>query len=628
MSSDQITLLLANSQIDEITAWKLGIESHINNCRVVTTDNGSHAIQLAADRKFGISIADMRLTDMSGLKLLLRLKAASPGITTILVSDCNNDAANQMCLNSGIDFHFQKPFDLMQLAKTLGTNIQASSSMFRGTLDDLNVPDVLQLVIDRPIPMLMRIDGPSGQGAIEIADGQVIHARMNGHIGEQAFFELVGWNEGHFEVIDVVCPEERTIALPLQQLLMKAAMFHSEQEQMNETQEDKTEQSDNEPFFLPDAMAPTVNAVWQNMSHYKTQQPGWNRPKVTGNSGIDVGPMAMRPRHGVQKTLEQPLQFKKDPHSVDAVPNVKELMSKPTRPQQTKRRSPFELPSARRMMVASLAACFVVFGSVRYLGLFSSNYGRNMETSVDHLVQEIAPEGNSFVEQIANAFDHQKKRPQKAVVITEEDISRHMQNQTMSSPKAASPSTQLWQSYMLSVRNDDSLLGGANLIGVAAHLYDELALQENPWVELQGEAGNRIGGMALRMEGESGNIVLPRSLARALLLSQETSTEVRMRQVAWTSAGPKESVTFERSKDLPGQYCEYWFAVGVSLPTLKKSGLAPGEYASIRGPNGIQAVRVQLVDRGNKDVIWVSKPVRDAVGLANGTAGVKLFPSS
>jgi hypothetical protein len=52
----------------------------------------------------------------------------------------------------------------------------------------------------------------------------------------------------------------------------------------------------------------------------------------------------------------------------------------------------------------------------------------------------------------------------------------------------------------------------------------------------------------------------------------------------------------------------------VSLEALKRIGLTPGSHAVVRGPSGYQSVRVQLVDRGNDQEIWLSQPVRDSIG--------------
>lgn len=628
MSTHPITLLLADSQIDEVTALKLSIESQIGNCRVVTTDNGTHALEIAEDHQSYAVISDLRLNDMSGLKLLLRLKAICPTIKTVLMSDCTTDSVRKMCLDSGVDFYMEKPLDAVLLSTMLGLSLQDTDSIFRGTLDNLNIPDALQLVIGRTSLMLMRIDGPSGQGVIEIADGQVIHARLNGRIGEQAFFELVCWTEGQFEIIDVECSEERTIGVPLPQLLMKAAVFQSEQpSSAQQSENDASDRGKQQAFFDSEATAPTVNTVWENMSHYKQQETTWDHPIVSNKPTPHMGPIPSINAYRSARTASgKPLQFKKAPARVRySIPDAVDLISKPVAsPSHRRRFRPVELPSARRMLVASLCACCILVGGVRYFGLLETNYGRDLGASAADLVEQIAPEAG-VLDQLGLLWE-QSIKTSRTVVIDNDSIQAHLKNDERSVPVEPESSAKLWPSYTLSVQNHNTLLAAPNLIGVSGELYDNLRLQANPWVEVQNAAGDRIGGMATRLEGSSEDLILPNSLARVLSLSTETVNTVRMRQVAWQDK-TKRSLTFVESKDLPGRFCEYWYAVGVSLPALQKAGLTPGETAIIRGPSGMLPVRVQLVDRGNDELIWLSKPVCDAAGVVPGSDNVKLFPN-
>lgn len=632
MSTNPITILLADSQIDEVTALKLSIESQVGNCRVVSTDNGAHAMAIANDHDFHAVISDLRLNDMSGLKLLLRMKAACPTIKTVLMSDCATDNAKKMGLDSGVDYYIEKPIDVALLATQLGMELgpeEQTDSIFRGTLDNLNIPDALQLVIGRTSPMLMRIDSPNGVGAIEIADGQVIHARLNGRIGEQAFFELVCWTEGQFEVIDVVCSEERTIAIPLPQLLMKAAAFQSERPSIDQQSETiALEKIRQQSFFESKATAPTVNTVWENMSHYKQRESNWDQPASNKPTPRMKPIPSINAYRSSRKDTEKPLAFKKAPRQVRySTPNVSDLISAPiTSSYDRNRFRPVELPSARRLLVASLCACCMLVAGVRYFGLLETHYGRDIGASAADLVEQIAPEAG-VLDQLGFLLERKVKMSNK-VVIDNNSIQAHLKQDEPSEPVLRpTPAAQQWPSYTLSVQNHKMLLTAPNLIGVAAELYDQLRLQTNPWIEVQNTEGTQIGGMAVRIEAGAQDLILNTSMARVLSLSAENVSTVRMGQVSWQDK-TKQSLTFAKSKDLPGRFCEYWYAVGVSLPSLQKAGLTPGETAIIRGPSGMLPVRVQLVDRGNDELIWLSKPVCDAVGVAPGSDSVKLFPNS
>ncbi len=67
---------------------------------------------------------------------------------------------------------------------------------FRGSLQELPLPDILQLVAmsGRTGSFKFLSDGASGQ--IFLADGQVVHAAAGDLQGEEAVYELAIWPNG------------------------------------------------------------------------------------------------------------------------------------------------------------------------------------------------------------------------------------------------------------------------------------------------------------------------------------------------------------------------------------------------------------------------------------------------
>ena len=121
-------------------------------------------------------------------------------------------------------------------------------------------------------------------------------------------------------------------------------------------------------------------------------------------------------------------------------------------------------------------------------------------------------------------------------------------------------------------------------------------------------------------------MLLTQELADALAKPGMPLTHVRLRKVDWRRKAGTSALEFARVRNLSGKYCEYWYSVGLSLAAMSEAGLVPGADAEIHGPGGNQAVRVQLYDRGEVDEIWLSQPVRDAIGLpADGAVSLRLM---
>lgn len=635
MNEQSKTILLADSQIDEITALKLAVESGMPDLKVVTADRGDRALALADERPLKAVIADLRLSDMSGLKLLMKVKGRHPEVIAIMMSDTGGERAEAMCREAGIDGFLNKPFTATQLQSLLGCVGADKGAVFRGLLEQLSVPEVLQLVVDREPPMLMRIDSEHGQGSIEIVGGEVVHARANGRIGEQAFYELVTWHQGHFEVVDVLWPEERTIAMPLAQILLRAASHeaaHREEKIREESQRNK--QARPAPTFFGAENA-SSGTVWEYMTHYKRPSAGVQASRQASRAAA-MAAMPAFSAYYVERGGGQRLRFKARESRPPAPPEPLPLETAPPSPARPgPLRRPVRLPSARRVLLASALAACAVMVVAHFGGLFTVNYARDFAPAFMDMISDVVP----GVERGERA--RQSRRTEAAPSVATRQTGNTISNSRLSPAPAATPGAQValsnsgqaepaaavWSVRSVGIRDDERLLTGVNHVGVRADLYDQLKLEENPWVDLRCDKGRRMGGFAVRIDNTPESVVMTRSMARGFGYGLEDLHDVRLRPVEWTRK-PGQSVAFETQRELPGRFCSYWYAVGLSLSAMQEAGLAPGAYAVVRGPQGLQTVRVQLVDRGRTEEIWLSKPVREAIGELEGGGSITLFPKS
>jgi hypothetical protein len=94
---------------------------------------------------------------------------------------------------------------------------------FQGSLSELPLPDILQLVAVSGKTGRFTIKNERDTGRIYLSDGQIVHAKLGQMEGEEAVYELAIWTEGDF----VFSPEEEsapgTINKSNTSLLMEAA---------------------------------------------------------------------------------------------------------------------------------------------------------------------------------------------------------------------------------------------------------------------------------------------------------------------------------------------------------------------------------------------------------------------
>jgi hypothetical protein len=69
---------------------------------------------------------------------------------------------------------------------------------FQGSLKELPLPDIIQLVSVSGKTGVFTLKNSSSSGEIYLRDGQIVHSTAGGLVGEEAVYELAIWPEGDF----------------------------------------------------------------------------------------------------------------------------------------------------------------------------------------------------------------------------------------------------------------------------------------------------------------------------------------------------------------------------------------------------------------------------------------------
>jgi hypothetical protein len=94
---------------------------------------------------------------------------------------------------------------------------------FQGSLQELPVPDIIQLVsVSGKTGMFTLVRGVE-RGFIYLRNGQMVHARVGELVGEEAVYALAIWSTGDFQFTPGEEPESVTIEKSNTSLLMEAA---------------------------------------------------------------------------------------------------------------------------------------------------------------------------------------------------------------------------------------------------------------------------------------------------------------------------------------------------------------------------------------------------------------------
>jgi len=81
----------------------------------------------------------------------------------------------------------------------------------KGRLKDMGLVDIIQIFNAERKTVAVHLGSELGYGRVFIKDGAVVHAAYREFTGPDAFFQLLAWHDGEFEVEPDAAPPERTI---------------------------------------------------------------------------------------------------------------------------------------------------------------------------------------------------------------------------------------------------------------------------------------------------------------------------------------------------------------------------------------------------------------------------------
>lgn len=123
----------------------------------------------------------------------------------------------------------------------------ATSRGFVGTLNNVQLSDILQMCCLGGTSTAIRVTKDGREGIIYLVEGEIVHAEAGDISGETAFFTIMGWNQGNFESIMGKRPDRTTIAHNWQHLLMEAC--RRQDEDLHSQQGVATALEEDEPVF-------------------------------------------------------------------------------------------------------------------------------------------------------------------------------------------------------------------------------------------------------------------------------------------------------------------------------------------------------------------------------------------
>lgn len=205
---------------------------------VVTALNAKEGFEILSKENVFLVISDIVMPEISGLHLLAQIRAHFPQVEVILMTGYATGEIKRQGRQSNCLHFLEKPIKLRHLLEMIREQIAINDEGFAGTLKNIQLIDLIQMCCFSGVTMAISVMKGSQQGTIFIENGEIIHAVCGDMTGENAFYDILAWQNGSFETINTAAPVQHNIDKNYNYLLLEAArLYDLKTEEENHTGE-------------------------------------------------------------------------------------------------------------------------------------------------------------------------------------------------------------------------------------------------------------------------------------------------------------------------------------------------------------------------------------------------------
>jgi CheY-like chemotaxis protein len=246
--------------VDNDTATVSSISDHLRSyadCLAATSYNEALST-LEKEEGISLVISEIRMPGRDGFDLLVWLRENRPKVKVIMATAYGSALVRSLAKQKGAVMYLEKPLDLKQVMDTVRLIVERKG--FSVAIQELEFTDLLQFLsfAGRAVKVLVT-NNLGEEGEIGLEGDTVLWVQTRAHVGEEAFFEIVGWEGGGFEMRPLAKEEgdRKGAVLSLSYLLLEGAR-RKDEDHLSETAGQTAEKEMQEK---PGAPRSTISAI-------------------------------------------------------------------------------------------------------------------------------------------------------------------------------------------------------------------------------------------------------------------------------------------------------------------------------------------------------------------------------
>jgi DNA-binding response OmpR family regulator len=208
---------------EETLTWSMAksLSKDKDKYEVMIANNGKEALNLLKMNKIDLVISDIRMPDINGLDLLVRIKKEHPETKVIIMTAYGSSDVQKEANRRGSLFYVEKPFEISDIRKII-IDLIGRKKGFQGKVFGLQLTDIIQMNCLSRVTAALTITKDGERGVIFLNEGEIVHAECGEEKGTDAFYRILSWQEGEFvSNIGIISPVQ-TIHQSWEHLLVEA----------------------------------------------------------------------------------------------------------------------------------------------------------------------------------------------------------------------------------------------------------------------------------------------------------------------------------------------------------------------------------------------------------------------
>jgi two-component system chemotaxis response regulator CheB len=214
---------------EETLTWSMAksLSKDKDKYDVIIANNGREALGYLQKDRIDLVITDIRMPDINGLDLLVKIKKEYPQTKVIIMTAYGSSDVQKEANQRGSLHYVEKPFEISDIRKII-IDLIGKKKGFRGKLVGLQLTDIIQMNCLSRITTALIITRDAEKGVIYLNEGEIIHAECGEQRGTEAFYSILSWQEGEFVSNVGFVPPGQTIYQNWEHLLIEAMRKNDE----------------------------------------------------------------------------------------------------------------------------------------------------------------------------------------------------------------------------------------------------------------------------------------------------------------------------------------------------------------------------------------------------------------